>query len=519
MSTPIDSAAPTLAPSSPTIPNYETASLGNDQSKDSLVKIAPYPFDNVYSDADVVLQTADGTRFYLHKAVLRIASAFFADMFSLPQPLSPDSPVAGRAEIPTIPVTEDSETFERLLYTCYRVDRPETSSIEAHTLAHVLSAALKYQMPIGTAMMSKSLSSRIHMTPLDVFAVAYQLNLEDMVEEAVCEFTRWQSGHKAASRGSKPTAEKPRRAHPLDEYSVGMDALPAGVYYRLLQHHAARTLESLRSSTEAAVRRIVSRPRDTEKARGTEMAIGRLPHPFYDTAHADTVIRSSDNAVFYVNRSLLSFASPVLAKSLSVSSTTTGSGAPESAPASPTFVATHRFPEDGRTLSKLFQLSYPMPDPELTETGFADTRLKDALSVLAAAKKYEVARAVAFAKRACVEAAGASPVRLYLLATQYNWDDVAKDAAMRSVYETSDAYYPEMESASAVAYRRLLVYCRKCRDVILRGGDAAQETGTPVVHSAYWSQSSWLRPRSVHGRRGISSKRRPRCVGLAADFC
>ncbi|KAH9910137.1 uncharacterized protein B0H18DRAFT_922523, partial [Fomitopsis serialis] len=297
---------------------------------------------------------------------LSCASMFFADMFSLPQPPSPGSET-GPDAIPTIPVTEGSEPLERLLRMCYPVDRPEVSD-SVQTVAPILGAALKYQMPVVTRLMTKSLSSHCSMSPLAVFAVAYQLDLEEIGAKAIHEFTHWYTLPVWADT-NLPNIPTPGfkahlcRAHSLDHYSSDVDAIPAAVYYRLLDHHTTTTSESLPSGAEAVVKHIFSRPHHLEILQEAETPMGRLAHPFHDTAHANTIIRSSDNAVFHVDRYLLSFASPVLAKLFSAPATTAASDS-ESLQVSSATTMTHHFPENGRTLSTLFQLSYPMPDPE-----------------------------------------------------------------------------------------------------------------------------------------------------------
>ncbi|KAH9921629.1 uncharacterized protein B0H18DRAFT_1187290 [Fomitopsis serialis] len=436
---------------------------------DTVRETARYPFDNAYSDADIVLRAADGTHFYLHKAILRVASVFFAEMFSLPQPTVAPGPATGPqatcAEIPIVPVTEDSKTLELLLRLCYPVNSPYVSPTRTgiSIAVPVLSAALKYQMPVVAARMTRKLSLCAYSDPLEVFAIAYTLDQEELGAYAVWLFTGWED---------TPADNDTLRAHSPDEYSPKMDDIPAAVYYRLLEYHSTTTPLTSMKDARAAAKRIFSGSPPSEKLDEAKVDLGRLVHPFNDAIHACTVVSSSDDSVFHLDRALLVFASPAFAKLL-LSSPATASGASETPEVHPATGRTHRFPEDGRTLSKLFQLSYPMPDPEFCKSDPPDVRLRDALSLLEAAKKYEVPRAIAFAKRACLEAADASPMRLYLLATRFNWEEEARGAALRAVYNTSDQYDPQMEFASAAAYRRFLVYRRKCRDVILSGGNPA----------------------------------------------
>ncbi|EPS96062.1 hypothetical protein FOMPIDRAFT_17317, partial [Fomitopsis schrenkii] len=72
--------------------------------------------------ADIVLRTADGTDFYVHKTILRMSSTFFQTMFSLPQPNAParDSTENGfalnsGAAPEVLPVPESSHVLESVL--------------------------------------------------------------------------------------------------------------------------------------------------------------------------------------------------------------------------------------------------------------------------------------------------------------------------------------------------------------------------------------------------------------------
>ena len=512
----------TPAPVSPIIPTQHCAvavhsATKADQtgsSKAVAATIAPYPFNNLYPDADVILQAGDGMHFYVHRSTLRIASRFFSEMFSLPQPPPSSSKLdvgSSRPELPIIPVTEDSSTLETLLRLCYPVADPDEHN--TGTLAAVLGAALKYEMRVITASLIKALSAHVWGSPLYVFAVAYKCgDLFQVAGEALREWITLAPPEPSGRRRFKANwsfsaavTHNLKRCHTLDEYSSELDDIPCAVYYRLLERYATATHPSAgtsslsQSDVDAMVKSIMSCPSGSVSGCEKQHLTERLGHPFQDSHGTDIIIRSSDYAEFYVHRSFLAFASPVFAQLLSP--------APPSDSADDEDNALHGvypLPEDGQTLSRLFQLSYPMPDPEL---GPANVALGSALALLDAARKYEISRAVAFAKRACVAAAKDKPVELYLIASRYKWDDVARDAAMRAVYETSDRYLPEMEECTAAAYRRLLVYRQKCRDIILSGGVPTAppivSVGTPIeitpisdqprnVRAPYWSTSSWL---------------------------
>ena len=517
----------TPAPVSPIIPTQHRAvavhsATKADQtgsSKAVAATIAPYPFNNLYSEADVILQAGDGMHFYVHRSTLRVASRFFSEMFSLPQPPPSSFKLdvgSSRPELPIIPVTEDSSTLETLLRLCYPVADPDEHN--TGTLAAVLGAALKYEMRVITASLIKALSAHVWGSPLYVFAVAYKCG--DLFQVAGEALRAWitppapsnskLSGRKSAKANwfSPSAAVTYKRYLALDDYSLELDDIPCAVYYRLLERYAAATHPSAgtsslsQSDVDAMVKSIMSCPSGSVSGCEKQHLTERLGHPFQDSHGTDIIIRSSDYAEFYVHRSFLAFASPVFAQLLSPAPVTPPSDSADDGDNA--LHGVYPLPEVGQTLSRLFQLSYPMPDPEL---GPATVALGSALALLDAARKYAISRAVAFAKRACVAAAKDKPVELYLIASRYKWDDVARDAAMRAVYETSDRYLPEMEECTAAAYRRLLVYRQKCRDIILSGGVPTAPPRVPVgmpieitpisdqprnVRAPYWSTSSWL---------------------------
>lgn len=68
---------------------------------------APHgPFDDL--SADVVLRSSDGIDFRVHRIVLSLASPFFKEMFTLPQPTS-------EPEVPIIPMSESALLLDKAL--------------------------------------------------------------------------------------------------------------------------------------------------------------------------------------------------------------------------------------------------------------------------------------------------------------------------------------------------------------------------------------------------------------------
>ncbi|KAH9837634.1 uncharacterized protein C8Q71DRAFT_897968 [Rhodofomes roseus] len=429
---------------------------------------ANFPFNNAHRDADAILQTADMAKFYIHRAVLRIASSFFADMLSLPQPASSDSDSHNESALPVIHISENADTIDRLLRICYPVAKPCFFGVAF--LSPILGAAIKYQMTEAIAVLTKELLSSCDSDPLQVFAVACRHNLEGAVLQAAAAFCVLKQEQRPC-----PATGRYRVPRPIAEYTELMDTVSASAYYQLLQFHTKRASATSVFAVPTPKFCLPLAPNRPSIPSGNQE---QAPAPFDDTNHGDTVLYSSDGVKFYVHRNFLAFASPVLRERLALP--------PDAARST----CEHRvsIAEHGSILALLLPLCYPMADPAMPTRSSHDDRIHDACSLLDAARKYKVTRAEEFAKRMCIIAAESFPLRLYLIASHYGWDNMIEQFALRAVYELadSDAHVPEMDVVSAGPYRRILVYRQKCRNVILskwHGGNAPQ--------AQYWSQEPW----------------------------
>ena len=67
------------------------------------------------SDTNIVIRSSDSVNFKVHKHVLAVASPFFKDLLSLPQP--PDSESVGG--LPVVQLSEDSELLSTLVSMLY----------------------------------------------------------------------------------------------------------------------------------------------------------------------------------------------------------------------------------------------------------------------------------------------------------------------------------------------------------------------------------------------------------------
>jgi BTB/POZ domain len=91
-------------------------------------------------DADLILRSADLVNFRVHKSLLSLASPFFKDMLSLPQP--PDGEVVDG--LPVVRLSEDAELLKYLIPMLYPVS-PVLPGSEGEVLS-LLATCQKYDM-------------------------------------------------------------------------------------------------------------------------------------------------------------------------------------------------------------------------------------------------------------------------------------------------------------------------------------------------------------------------------------
>ncbi|THH12094.1 hypothetical protein EW145_g220 [Phellinidium pouzarii] len=123
---------------------------------------AAYPFDDVSLPAEgATLKSSDGVQFKVYKNILALASPFFRDMFSLPQPesnnqrsKSPDSAVelsTSEPSLPVIDVTENKSTLDILLRMLYPLAPPSFPGISASGAVSDARALIKAIDPVLAA--------------------------------------------------------------------------------------------------------------------------------------------------------------------------------------------------------------------------------------------------------------------------------------------------------------------------------------------------------------------------------
>jgi hypothetical protein len=169
-----------------------------------------HPF--IYPNSDVILRSSDGEDFCAHTMILSVASAFFADMFMLPQPSSDEKK---HEEKPVVDMMEDARTLECLLRLVYPVADPVLDTLSSATL--VLAAALKYQMDEAISIVRAMFAAYTKSEPVRTYAMAIKHG--------------WKEEAKAAARVA---LRYPLIGPALDE----LKDIPALSYHNLLQYHS-----------------------------------------------------------------------------------------------------------------------------------------------------------------------------------------------------------------------------------------------------------------------------------------
>ncbi|KAJ7025110.1 hypothetical protein C8F04DRAFT_1289142 [Mycena alexandri] len=184
--------------------------------------VPEYPFANA-PGADVILRSADGADFYVHRAILSLVSPVFETMFQLPQP-------DGAPPVPVIDVQEESAVLDRALRFFYPAAPASVTTLEElQDIMEVLVA--KYDVQFVVPAVKQHLERFKTSKPLAVYALGFKYGWKDV-----------------ASSAAKESLKTPLRA-------LGNDAPPelggitAIAYHNLLQYHylcgaAARTTVS-----------------------------------------------------------------------------------------------------------------------------------------------------------------------------------------------------------------------------------------------------------------------------------
>lgn len=126
--------------------------------------------------ADFILRSGPpATDFHVHRLLLSLASPFFDQMLSLPQP-SPRE----LTKIPIVEVSEPPEILQLLLQFIYPIPDP-TIDDDIDTLILVLHAAIKYDVLPAIESLRRQLVSEnyLQQSPTRIYAIASRYELEE----------------------------------------------------------------------------------------------------------------------------------------------------------------------------------------------------------------------------------------------------------------------------------------------------------------------------------------------------
>lgn len=119
------------------------------------------------TDADIILRSADGQEFPAHKSMLSFASSVFRNMFSFPQPPSPEPPPT-----PLVDVCETGQVLDGFLRCIYPVSKPTVEDFDL--LEALVAAADKYEAEIILNTVESWLVAPVNLRkdPLRVYVIA-----------------------------------------------------------------------------------------------------------------------------------------------------------------------------------------------------------------------------------------------------------------------------------------------------------------------------------------------------------
>ncbi|KAJ7776040.1 hypothetical protein DFH07DRAFT_732034 [Mycena maculata] len=185
--------------------------------KPSTHRFVPHaPFDD--TGADVILRSSDGIDFHVHRLVLSLASPFFKDMFTLPQPNS--EPDYTKPDTPVILMSESALVLDRALRFWYPGAEPTLEALIP-----------KYDIHFIIPLAKSRLRGHLEEDPVGVFAIACGHQWKDLALQA-----------------TKSSLRLPIRAFELPRLPQ-LRHVTAETYHTLLHYHS----ECSRVASEATL--------------------------------------------------------------------------------------------------------------------------------------------------------------------------------------------------------------------------------------------------------------------------
>lgn len=436
--------------------------------------IASHPFNNTIT-TDLVLRTPDAVDFYVHKCILSIVSPFFEQMFTLDQS---SSHTTDRQSV--IDVSERSTTLDALLRLCYPVFEPDIPT--PSFAVKVIAAAQKYDMQPIVSRLKVPLRAFIAHTPLVVFAISCNHQLDDVAWEAALAWGQLASCRRHPQRSPSPSPRSsPAPNYPLtiDYYDV-WQATPAGEAY-------TTEMAGVSSGAYSRLVRYLMTGIDPPSYTTPPLALDHdrhevlCPMDYYGSPHlrlgihSDTIVASIDGTRFPAHRLILCAASQVLKDLLT--------------DAEQQQLEVVSLPENGCVLAILLRSCYPAGAP-LEE----DLPLSDLESVIGAASKYELPVLEESAKRVLEKRICSEPLEVYYRSVRVGWMEGATAAALqlsRLPNPESDLYIPLMETMPARYHHALLKFCFDYRKAAVKCFPYLLDRNTGSFRDHLWEKWMW----------------------------
>ncbi|RPD58997.1 hypothetical protein L226DRAFT_572389 [Lentinus tigrinus ALCF2SS1-7] len=384
------------------------ASNSNPSNRPPEPRTAPSPFNK--PTTDIILRTSDHVDFYVYSQILIAASPVFEGMFEVPQP------PAGQEELkygrPIVELGEDSGALETLLRIIYPINKPAKRTVKE--VEPALRAAMKFEMELAVTVLTADLQAAASTHPMQVWATACRLQLENMAYTAARVLVP------VLSSGSWGIVTSSVTSRPLTFEELGdMEGISAGDYYRLVEFHRLN---------------------------------GKVDQGYKFLSSHASELRSLAQA--------LSAASPIQTSFVARPTVfmqklhTTAEGDSSSTSTLPAL----QFQEDDTVVAALLRICYHDIVDDLL-SGEPPLLLR----ILAAVEQHGLTESRARFFSCWKEVVGATPLRAYCVAIGAGHSDCAREAARQVVHTRLEgAYVDEMESIPALSYHRLWTYYRSC---------------------------------------------------------
>ncbi|KAF7289195.1 hypothetical protein MIND_01380700 [Mycena indigotica] len=167
--------------------------MANADGSSAPIHDAPEPFSPTSFDgnpADLIIESSDQVRFWVHWAILMFVSSTFRDMKTMPQPLSGSDDVNPTHEgRPIICLSEPAVVLQKFLLLCYprlSATRLGLEIVDLDGINGAYEAMEKYDVTGGTAEIEKLLAAPrfVDNEPHRVFAIACRHGLESLAKKA-----------------------------------------------------------------------------------------------------------------------------------------------------------------------------------------------------------------------------------------------------------------------------------------------------------------------------------------------